>query len=80
MVMGWLAWTLSILTLIVGLLIIVIVTMQESKSSQSAITGANTFYGSNKSKTLDGLLSKYTVIFSLVFIVLCFLTTLSIIK
>ncbi|MNP82686.1 Preprotein translocase SecG subunit [compost metagenome] len=52
--------------------------MQDSKSSQSSITGSNTFYGSNKSKTLDGVLSKYTVIISLTFIVLCFVTTLAI--
>lgn len=78
--MGWLAWTLSILTIVVGILIVVIVTMQDSKSSQSAVTGANTFYGSNKAKTLDGMLSKYTVVLSLVFIVLCFLTTLAITK
>ena len=78
--MGWLAWTLAILTIIVALILIVIISLQESKSSQSTITGANTFYGSNKSKTLDGVLSKYTVIFAIIFIILCFLTTLAIIK
>lgn len=78
--MGWIAWTLSILTMVVAIVLVVIISLQESKSSQSAITGANTFYGSNKSKTMDGILSKYTVIFSLIFIVLCFLTTLAIIK
>ncbi len=78
--MGWIDWTLSILTIIVGIVLTVIVVMQDSKSSQSSITGANTFYGTNKSKTLDGLLSKYTVIIAIVFIVLCFLTTLAIMK
>ncbi|MNV78506.1 preprotein translocase subunit SecG [compost metagenome] len=76
--MGWIDWSLSILTILIGIILIVIVIMQDSKSSQSSITGSNTFYGSNKSKTLDGVLSKYTVIISLTFIVLCFVTTLAI--
>lgn len=78
--MGWIDWTLSILTVIVGIILTIVVIMQESKTSQSAVTGSNTFYGSNKSKTMDGILSKYTVILALVFIVLCFITTISIMK
>ena len=31
------------------------------------ITGNNTFYGANKSKTLDGILSKYTVALAIIF-------------
>lgn len=76
--MGWIDWTLAILTIVVGIVIVIIVLAQDSKSSQSSITGGNTFYGANKSKTLDGVLSKYTVVLSLVFIVLCFLTTVAI--
>ena len=78
--MGWIAWTLVITTLVLGLLLIVVVMMQSTKSSRSVITGGNTFYGSNKSKTLDGLLSKITVIFGLLFIIACFVTTIAIIK
>lgn len=78
--MGWLDWTISILTVIVGLILTIVTMLQTSKGSQSSITGANTFYGVNKSRTLDGILSKYTVVLSLVFIVLCFLTTVAIIK
>jgi protein translocase SecG subunit len=54
--------------------------LQHSKQSQSSITGSNTFYGSNKSKTLDGILSKYTIGLALVFCVLSFITTVAIIK
>ena len=54
--------------------------LQSSKQQQSAITGNNTFYGSNKSKTLDGILSKYTVVLAIIFCILCFATTFSIIK
>ena len=78
--MGWIDWTVSILTIVVGIILTIVVMLQSSKDGQSSVTGANTFYGANKSKTLDGILSKYTVVLALVFIVLCFLTTVSIIK
>jgi protein translocase SecG subunit len=78
--MGWIDWTLSILTLLVGVIVTIAVMLQTTKTSQSSVTGINTFYGSNKSSTLDGVLSKWTVVLSLVFIVLCLLTTISIMK
>ena len=78
--MGWIAWTLVALTIVVGIVIVVIVMMQTSKDGRTAALGANTFYGANKGKTLDGLLSKLTVVFSIAFIILCFLTTIAITK
>lgn len=78
--MGWIDWTLSIATVVVGTILTIVVMMQSSKDSQSAITGSNTFYGSNKSKTLDGILSKWTVGLAIIFCILCFATTVSIIK
>lgn len=78
--MGWIDWTLSILTLVVGVLVTIVVMIQTTKTSQSSVTGINTFYGSNKSSTLDGILSKWTVALSFVFIILCTLTTISIMK
>lgn len=78
--MGWIDWTLSIVTIVVAIILTIVVMMQNSKDSQSAITGANTFYGANKSKTLDGVLSKWTVVLAIVFCILCFVTTVSIIK
>ncbi len=78
--MGWIDWTLAIATVIVGILLTIIVMLQNSKDQQSAITGSNTFYGANKSKTLDGILSKYTVALAIIFCILCFATTFSIIK
>lgn len=76
--MGWIDWILSVLTLVIGAVLTVVVMLQTSKTGQSSVTGANTFYGSNKSKTLDGVLSKWTVILSFMFIVLCVVTTISI--
>lgn len=77
---GWIAWTLIGLTLVVGIALIIIVMMQSSKEGSSAAYGNNTFYGSNKGKTLDGVLSKLTVFLGIAFIVLCFLTTIAVTK
>lgn len=78
--MGWIDWTLAIATVIIGVVLTIVVMLQSSKDGQSSVTGSNTFYGSNKSKTLDGILSKYTVVLAIVFCILCFATTFSIIK
>lgn len=78
--MGIYAWILSIATILVAIALTIFVMMQNSKEGQSAVTGNNTFYGSNKGKTLDGILSKLTAVFAVVFVILCFLTTIAIIK
>ena len=77
---GWIAWVLIGLTLVVGVALIVVVMMQSSKDGSSAAYGNNTFYGSNKGKTLDGVLSKLTVVLGIAFIVLCFVTTIAVTK
>ena len=76
--MGWLDWTISIATVVVGIILTIVVMLQNSKDSQSSVTGSNTFYGTNKSKTLDGVLSKYTVVLAILFCILCFSTTIAI--
>ncbi len=76
--MGWLDITIAIATIIVAAILTIVVMMQNSKDSQSSITGSNTFYGSNKSKTLDGILSKWTVALAILFCILCFATTVAI--
>ena len=77
---GWIAWVLIGLTLVVGVALIIVVMMQSSKDGSSAAYGNNTFYGSNKGKTLDGMLSKITVVLSIAFIILCFVTTIAVTK
>ena len=77
---GWIAWVLRGLTLVVGIALIVVVMMQSSKDGSSAAYGNNTFYGSNKGKTLDGILSRVTVFAGIAFIILCFLTTIAVTK
>lgn len=78
--MGWIDWTLTITTIIVAIILTIVVMLQTSKDSQSSITGSNTFYGANKGKTMDGILSKYTVVLAIAFVVLCVCTTISILK
>ncbi len=77
---GWMAWVLIGLTLAVATALIIVVMMQSSKEGASSAYGNNTFYGSNKGKTLDGILSKLTVVLGVAFIVLCFLTTIAVTK
>lgn len=77
---GWIAWTLIGALILVGLSLIVVTMMQSSKEEQSSAYGSNTFYGSNKGKTLDGVLSKLTVFLGISFIILCFFTTIAITK
>ena len=76
---GWIAWVSIALTLIVGIALIIVVMMQNSKDGSSAAYG-NTFYGANKGKTLDGVLSKITIYLGIAFIILCFITTIVITK
>ena len=77
---GWIAWTLIGLTLVVGIALTIVVMMQSSKDGSSAAYGNNTFYGSNKGKTLDGVLSKVTIVLGILFIILCFVTTIAVTK
>ena len=76
---GWIAWVSIALTLVVGIALIIVVMMQNSKDGTSAAYG-NTFYGANKGKTLDGVLSKLTIYLGIAFVVLCFATTITVTK
>lgn len=63
---------LNILHLIFALSIIVIVLLQSGKSaglSGSIAGGAETFFGKNKGRTVDALLSKYTTFAAIAFLV-----------
>ncbi len=76
---GWIAWICIALTLIVAVALTIVVMLQSSKDGASAALG-NTFYGANKGKTLDGVLSKLTIYLGIAFVVLCFATTITITK
>lgn len=65
---------ISILHILFSLSIIVIVLLQSGKQaglSGSIAGGAETFFGKNKGRTLDAMLSKYTVVAAIGFLVTC---------
>ncbi|MEI6602649.1 MAG: preprotein translocase subunit SecG [Clostridia bacterium] len=71
--MGALGWVVQILYWIVSLAIVLIVLLQSGKSaglSGAIAGGAETFFGKNKGRTLDGLLGKLTTVVAVAFIIL----------
>lgn len=79
--MGIYAWILTISLIIDAVILIIVIMLQSEKTpGSSAITGGNTFYNQNKTKTLDALLSKLTVIFGVIFAILCVLVTIAIMR
>ncbi|MCR4721679.1 MAG: preprotein translocase subunit SecG [Lachnospiraceae bacterium] len=72
-----LAWVLRILFLLICVVIIALVLMQDSKGEglSAAITGGtrSSFISKNKGRTKEGLLSRLTIIFSVLFVVLSIL-------
>jgi len=71
--MGVLGWIVQILYWVVSLAIVLIVLLQSGKSaglSGAIAGGAETFFGKNKGRTLDGLLGKLTTVVAVAFIIL----------
>lgn len=63
---------LTIVFVIIGLILTVIVLMQESKSAglTGAISGvADTYWGKNKGRSMEGALEKSTKILAVIFLV-----------
>lgn len=63
---------ISIIHVLISLSLVVIVLLQSGKSaglSGSIAGGAETFFGKNKGRTLDALLSKYTSVAAIAFLV-----------
>lgn len=63
---------LTIVQIIVALILVVIVLMQSGKTqgiSGAIAGGAETFFGKNKGRTIDGILSKITSIVAVLFII-----------
>lgn len=64
--------TVTIIHVVVALFLIAVVLLQSGKSaglSGSIAGGAETFFGKNKARTLDGLFEKLTAISAVVFII-----------
>ena len=63
---------ITVVHVVLALVLIVVVLMQSGKSaglSGSVGGGAETFFGKNKAKTLDGMLEKLTAVLAFLFIV-----------
>lgn len=72
-------YILAIALIIISIILIVIVLMQQSKQqglSGAIAGGSDTFFGKNKSRTIEAKLEKITKVLCAVFIVLTLVTTL----
>jgi len=70
---------LTVVHVILSLALIVVVLLQSGKQaglSGSIGGGAETFFGKNKARTLDGLLSRLTTVLAILFIVVSFVLAL----
>ena len=77
--MSGIQYLLAFLVIAVGLLIIVLVALQESKQQglSGAISGAaDTFFGKNKGRTQEAKLSKFTKIAGAVYFALALIAAL----
>ena len=70
---------LIVVQIIVSLVLTTVVLMQSGKQtglSGSLAGGAETFFGKNKARTMDGMLSRLTTILAVLFIVISFVLSL----
>ena len=77
--MAWYEILIGVLVIVISLIIVAIVLMQQSRQaglSGAIAGGSDTFFGKNKSRTIDAKLAKYTKIISVVFFAISLLTTL----
>ena len=74
-IMGVFRWILTILLILAGIAITALVLLQEGKSQGlGAISGAaETYWGKNKGRSMEGRLQKLTTILVVVFFVICVL-------
>ncbi|MBE5873870.1 MAG: preprotein translocase subunit SecG [Lachnospiraceae bacterium] len=78
--MGALKTVIAIIFIIVCILLVVLVLMQEGKSAGlGSISGAaETYWGKNKGRSMEGLLVKLTKIMAVAFLLLAVLLNLNI--
>lgn len=68
-----LRWIVTIMYILICLALVVIVLLQEGKSQglSGAISGAaETYWGKNKGRSMEGALTKITIVLSVLFIVI----------
>ncbi len=70
---------LIVVQIIVSLVLTTVVLMQSGREaglSGSIAGGAETFFGKNKARTIDGMLSRLTTVLAILFIVISFVLSL----
>ena len=70
---------LIVVQIIVSLVLTTVVIMQSGREaglSGSIAGGAETFFGKNKARTIDGMLSRLTTVLAILFIVISFVLSL----
>ena len=70
---------LIVVQIIVSLVLTTVVLIQSGKEaglSGSIAGGAETFFGKNKARTIDGMLSRLTTVLAILFIVISFVLSL----
>jgi len=70
---------LTVVQIILAIVLIAVVLLQSGKQaglSGSIAGGAETFFGKNKARTLDGMLSRLTTIVAILFIITSFVLAL----
>ncbi len=70
---------LTIVHIILAVVLVVVVLLQSGKSaglSGSIGGGAETFFGKNKARTLDGMLSRATTVVAILFVITSFVLAL----
>lgn len=70
--MGTLITVISVLHIIIAVFLILVVLLQSGKTaglSGSIAGGAESFFGKNKGRTIDAILSKWTSVVAVLFIV-----------
>lgn len=70
---------LTVVHVILALILIAVVLLQSGKSaglSGSIGGGAETFFGKNKARTLDGMLSRVTTVVAILFVITSFVLAL----
>ena len=76
--MAWYLYLLGALLILASIFIVIVVLLQESKSaglSGAIAGGADTFFGKNKSRTIEAKLAKLTKIVAVFFFILAIATT-----
>ena len=65
---GWVVLSLHVIICAVMITIVLMQSGKESGLSGSIAGGAETFFGKNKGKTVDGVLSRLTSVFAIAFL------------